>query len=176
MTASTISQVAKRFGLSRSTLLYYDSIGLLSPARRSAGGYRLYSEADLERMAQIQRYREAGMPLDVIAEMLAEAGGRLRQRLDERLVAINREIAQLRRQQQVIVKLLQSEQTATRTRLLTKRQWVELLRASGLDEGGMKRWHVEFEAVSPEAHQDFLESLGVSAREIEAIRNWSRGE
>lgn len=176
MTALTISQVATRFRLSRSALLYYDSIGLLTPAGRSASGYRLYSEADIERMEQIQRYREAGMPLDVIGELLSEKSGRLRQRLDERLEAINREISQLRRQQQVIVKLLQGEQVSGRTRVISKKQWVDMLRASGLDEAGMKRWHVEFESTSPEAHQDFLESLGVNAHEIEAIRRWSRGE
>jgi len=36
------SQLAGRFGLSRSTLLYYDSIGLLSPSERTASNYRLY--------------------------------------------------------------------------------------------------------------------------------------
>ncbi len=41
----TIGRLARRFGLSRSTLLYYDSIGLLSPSTRSAKDYRLYLQS-----------------------------------------------------------------------------------------------------------------------------------
>lgn len=174
MTTWTISQVARRFGLSRGTLLYYDSIGLLVPSARSAAGYRLYSESDLQRLDRIRLYRDAGIPLNTIAEIMGGGDGALRKRLDERLAGINDEIARLRRQQQVIVGLLQNEEALARTRVLTKKKWVALLRASGLDEAGMRRWHVEFEAVSPEAHQDFLESLGIPDGEIEAIRCWSR--
>jgi len=46
-----IRELAGLFGLSRSTLLYYDRIGLLSPSARSESGYRLYSAADRERFA-----------------------------------------------------------------------------------------------------------------------------
>jgi hypothetical protein len=40
----------------------------------------------------------------------------------------------------------------------------------------MKNWHIEFERTSPEAHQDFLESLGIEKDEVAAIRDWSRPE
>ena len=40
------------------------------PAGRSAAGYRLYSEADLERVQLIRYYRELGFPLDEIAVIL----------------------------------------------------------------------------------------------------------
>ena len=56
----TISQLAKRFALSRSTLLYYDARGLLSPSRRSEANDRLYSQADVERMELIDVYRREG--------------------------------------------------------------------------------------------------------------------
>ncbi|MFO0552482.1 MAG: hypothetical protein U0271_29100 [Polyangiaceae bacterium] len=38
----------------------------------------------------------------------------------------------------------------------------------------MHRWHVEFERLSPEAHRDFLESLGLPHAEVARIRDWSR--
>jgi hypothetical protein len=38
----------------------------------------------------------------------------------------------------------------------------------------MENWHVEFERTSPEAHQDFLESIGIAPDEIDLIREWSR--
>ena len=43
---STVGRLARAFGLSRSTLLYYDSIGLLRPTGRSPANYRLYTRAD----------------------------------------------------------------------------------------------------------------------------------
>jgi hypothetical protein len=49
-----------------------------------------------------------------------------------------------------------------------------MLKSAGLDEAGMKHWHIEFEMTSPEAHQDFLESIGIEESEIESIRAWSK--
>lgn len=40
----------------------------------------------------------------------------------------------------------------------------------------MKNWHIEFEKSSPEAHQDFLESIGIDDDEIASIRQWSKNE
>ena len=67
----TIGQLAKRFGLSRSTLLYYDAIGLLPASTRSASGYRLYTEQAVQRMTHIQTFRDAGLPLETIRTLLA---------------------------------------------------------------------------------------------------------
>ena len=49
----TIGKLAKKFDLSRSTLLYYDSIGLLKPSSRTESEYRQYSEDDAARLEQI---------------------------------------------------------------------------------------------------------------------------
>ena len=74
---TSICLMAKRFGLSRSTLLYYDSIGLLSPSERSDSNYRLYSGADVERMELIDVYRRAGLPLVDISRVLSSDPGTL---------------------------------------------------------------------------------------------------
>lgn len=63
--------MARRYGLSRSTLLYYDRIDVLTPSGRSAAGYRRYSAADGRRLARICRYRRAGLPLATIRDLLA---------------------------------------------------------------------------------------------------------
>lgn len=172
----TISQLASRFGLSRSTLLYYDSIGLLSPSVRSRANYRLYSDAEVERMEMIDLYRQAGLPLKDVARVLDSGQGAATDALGERLRAVSREIRQLRQQQQMIVGLLRSEVALRQTRSLDKEGWVAILRATGLSDEDMGRWHVEFERLSPEAHQDFLESLGLDDEEIARIREWSRAE
>ena len=169
----TIGRLAKRFGLSRSTLLYYDSIGLLTPSERTPASYRIYSDKDVRRMGQIAVYREAGLPLRAIGAMLDGRMGASASLLEERLVQINREIQRLREQQQVLVGLLKNHKALRASRVMTKERWVSLLAATGMNDEDMRRWHVEFESMAPEAHQDFLESLGISKKEIRAIRKWA---
>jgi len=89
-------------------------------------------------------------------------------------LTINSEIQTLRNQQTVILKILKNETLVEKSRVITKRIWVSILKAAGLDEAGMKNWHIEFEKTSPEAHQDFLESIGIEKDEIAAIRDWSK--
>jgi DNA-binding transcriptional MerR regulator len=170
----TISQLARRFGLSRSTLLYYDSIGLLSPSERSGANYRLYSPQDVRRMELIDLYRKTGLPLADIARVVSSDKGKLARVLESRLRALNGEIQDLRRQQHLIIQLLRRRAARRGARWLDKDAWVTILRATGMGEEDMRRWHVEFERFSPEAHQDFLESLGLGAEEIARIRGWSR--
>ena len=172
----TIGQVAKKYALSRSTLIYYDKIGVLSPSGRSESNYRLYSQGDLKMMDRIMLFRSTGLSLDAIALLLNTEGSELNTYLEQRLVLINSEIQDLRSQQQVILKLLENEDLAQNSRVINKETWVSILRAAGLDEVGMRNWHIEFEATSPEAHQDFLESIGIKNDEIELIRNWSKSD
>ena len=59
---------------------------------------------------------------------------------------------------------------------MDKERWVALLKATGLDAEDMMRWHAEFERMAPEAHRDFLASLGIRPEEIESIRARSQAE
>ncbi len=170
----TIGQIAKRFSISRSTLLYYDSIGILRPTRRSGSNYRLYCEDDIERMGRISLFRKAGLSLASISSLLDQQDDNLSLPLERRLSAINGEIQALRDQQKVILKILESDHPRRRSRVITKEIWVSLLASAGLDEDGMRAWHIEFEQTAPEAHQDFLESIGVESQEITVIREWAR--
>jgi DNA-binding transcriptional MerR regulator len=172
----TIGQVAKRYGLSRSTLIYYDNIGILTPSGRSESNYRLYSDIDLKKMDRIMLFRSAGLSLDSIPSLLDKKGDDLNLSLEHRLSSINNEIQGLRNQQQVILNILENESAVKDSRVITKETWVSMLRAAGLDEEGMKNWHIEFEKTSPEAHQDFLESIGIKKDEIKSIRDWSSVE
>lgn len=169
----TIGQLAKRFKLSRSTLLYYDAIGLLPAAQRSQGNYRLYDEATVERLQQVQVYRTVGLPLDSIKTLLTSVNASSAI-LEQHLQDLNDEINRLRQQQQVIIKLLNHAVSLNESRQVNKAQWIEMLRAAGLDDAGMHKWHCEFEQRSPEAHQAFLESLGIDTHEIMQIRAFSR--
>ena len=169
----TIGQVAKKYSLSRSTLIYYDSIGVLTPSGRSESNYRLYSESDLKKMDRIQLFRSAGLSLDSIELLLEKENSELDSTLEGRLLTINSEIQKLRNQQKVILNILENETLVRDSRLMTKEVWISILKAAGLDDTGMKNWHIEFEKTSPQAHQDFLESLGIERDEIVSIRAWS---
>ncbi|HLP75929.1 MAG TPA: hypothetical protein VK327_03355 [Candidatus Paceibacterota bacterium] len=57
---------------------------------------------------------------------------------------------------------------------LNKQQWISLFKDIGLNETAMQKWHHLFETRHPEAHQHFLETLGIGAEEISQIRQRSR--
>lgn len=66
----TIQQLASLAGISTRTLRYYDSIGLLAPAKTSDAGYRLYTAAEVNRLQQILFYRELELPLAEINKIV----------------------------------------------------------------------------------------------------------
>jgi DNA-binding transcriptional MerR regulator len=66
-----IEQVADRLQTTKRTLRYYEEIGLLPPAERTEGGYRLYSDEDIARLERIQRLKDLlGFSLAEIRELL----------------------------------------------------------------------------------------------------------
>jgi DNA-binding transcriptional MerR regulator len=169
----TISALARRFRLSRSTLLYYDRIGLLRPCDRSLKAYRQYGEAEAARLEQICLYRRAGVPLAEIRKLLDGPRQAMTAILERRLQALERDIQGLRDQQRLIVSLLQNPDLLEGLQTMDKATWVSLLRASGFTEADMDRWHIAFEAMDPQRHQRFLSFLGLSEEEVSQIRLWS---
>ena len=65
-----ISQAAKKAGVSRATLLYYDKIDLLSPSFYHENGYRYYTYKDLEKLELIHTLKESGLSLKSIKSFL----------------------------------------------------------------------------------------------------------
>jgi MerR family transcriptional regulator, thiopeptide resistance regulator len=168
----TIGQLAQAVGLARGSLLHYETLGLLRPAARSAAGYRLYGEADVERVRAIRRYRDAGLPLAAVAALLDQpaAGPRAAALLEQRLLALTDEVEDLRAQQQLLARLLASTAFREGPRVAHKAGWVALLRRAGFSDADMQRWHADFEAADPAQHAAFLRALGLSRAEVAAIR------
>ncbi len=169
----TVSQLSARCGLSRGTLLYYESIGLVKAPARTAANYRRYGEADLRLVQQIRAYRHAGLTLEDIRTILVRRETDAAAVLKRRLVAIDGEIETLRAHQRAILKLLKNNRIG-RKQMITKEKWVSIMKASGLTEKEMHRWHTEFEKAAPEEHQEFLEFLHIPAEEISSIRERCR--
>lgn len=168
----TLGRLARATGLARSSLLHYEALGLLTPQARSDAGYRLYGAAEVQRLQAIRRYREAGLSLDTIAQLLSRpAAGSPARLLEQRLLALSDEVQRLREQQQGLARLLAMPQFHARRRARGKADWVALLRQAGFSDADMRRWHADFEASAPEQHAAFLHSLGLPEAEVAAIRH-----
>jgi DNA-binding transcriptional MerR regulator len=170
----TITVIARQFGLSRSTLLYYDRIGLLAASYRTAGDARLYSDAEEARLARIVTYRRAGIPLAAIKRIIDAAPTRVNAALETRLGDIQRQIDAARAQQRMIVDLLKDAVVRGEGPARTRDQWVGLLRACAFTEADMTAWHVTMERDNPKAHGRFLRRIGLSADHVAAVRARSR--
>jgi len=168
----TLGRLAKQTRLARSSLLHYEELGLLLPASRSAAGYRLYGEEEIERLQAIRSYRDAGLSLSAVRELLAEEASDPARILSRRLIGLNDEIIRLRAQQMQLARLLTAP--TLRARRWTHGQWVGMLRDAGFDDEDMHNWHVDFEAGDAPAHAAFLRALGLPANAVADIRLHSR--
>jgi DNA-binding transcriptional MerR regulator len=69
--ALQIGEVARRLGLSINTIRHWHETGLAPPSGRSPGGFRLYTDADVARLAFIKRFRPLGFGIEEIRDVLA---------------------------------------------------------------------------------------------------------
>jgi DNA-binding transcriptional MerR regulator len=170
----TIGQIAKRFNLSRSTLLYYDSIGLLQANHRTDSNYRIYGEESVRKLELIFMYREAGVSLEDIKLILDFSKSSLDNILEKRLVTLNQNIKKLEMQRQLVVRMLKNKVTVDEPAVPSKDSFVSVLRNAGLNDEEMDKLHGEFERLYPQEHQGFLEFLGLSPEEILYIREQAK--
>ena len=107
-----ISQAAKHTGLSNKTIRYYESIGLVTPAARSANGYRMYGEQQLKELRFVHHARDLGFTLDECQELLNLYKDHSRKSADVKAVArnriedINQRILQLQTMKDSLTKLV----------------------------------------------------------------------
>ncbi len=170
----TVSMLAGACGLSRSTLLYYESRGLLRRPPRTNGNYRAYGDADMQRLQQIGLYRKVGLSLAAIRTLLDQPRGDAASVLQRRLTDIDTEIEALRGHQRAILRLLKKSRTLRSTEMMTKDKWVAIMRGAGFSEADMSRWHAEFEKSAPDDHEEFLKFLHIQPTEVRTIRDRSR--
>lgn len=90
-----IGEVAERTSLSLRTIRYYEEVGLAPPTARSQGGFRLYTESDVDRLLLVRRMKPLEFTLDEMRDLLglldelyaAPEGSADRQALVDRLAA-----------------------------------------------------------------------------------------
>lgn len=66
-----IGQLAKLANVTPDTIRYYEKQGMMDHGKRTEGGYRLYSEQDLQRLRFIRYAKQLGFTLETIAELLS---------------------------------------------------------------------------------------------------------
>lgn len=122
-----IQEVAAALGLTTRTIRYYEEIGLLTPAARSEGDYRLYDADDLERLRFIKDLRdEAGFSLAEIGQLLEDEVARSRNRLryrsstdtaerraiiDDALARIDRQVSSLQAKSERLAAMIADAET-----------------------------------------------------------------
>jgi DNA-binding transcriptional MerR regulator len=88
-----VGELASRTGVSVRALHHYDEIGLLSPSLRTPSGHRLYEQADIARLQQIQSLRLMGIPLEEVRQLLDGAAMSPREVIDLHLARLHEQIA-----------------------------------------------------------------------------------
>jgi DNA-binding transcriptional MerR regulator/predicted O-methyltransferase YrrM len=136
----SISALARSVGLSRSTLLYYEKLGLLQ-GQRQRNGYRVYSDADRQRLLLLQRFQAGGLSLKECQECL---DGKIdRDQLSRRLETLQAEIEAKSRSRDLLSALL------------------------GRDS--LKAWHEDVERLAPDLHRDWLVTQGFSSEDAVCV-------
>lgn len=130
-----IGEVAQRSGISSRMLRHYDRLGVVSPSRRTAGGYRHYTEDDLRRLFHVEGLRSLGLSLKEIAEVL-DGPDFVPISLVARLVERSRE--RIAREQELL-------RTLEQVLVSEPQHWTDVLRTVGLLHG--------LQANSPSARQ-----------------------
>jgi DNA-binding transcriptional MerR regulator len=131
----TVGVVAELLSVSVRTLHHWDAVGVVSPSGRTAGGYRVYSASDLARLRRVLLYRDLGMSLERIRDLLAAPMAERRMELEKRREELRERIAHL------------EEVTASVDRLLAADETGVLLgdehRAEILGDGWNPQWSLE---------------------------------
>lgn len=108
-----IGSVARQSGVPAKTIRYYESVGLIEAAERTAAGYRVYGRDDVETLRFVQRARSLGFSVEEAGSLLALWRDRSRSSAEvkalaaHRLADIDRKMAELAEMRETLTHLMQ---------------------------------------------------------------------
>ena len=136
-----ISELAKRVGVSRTTLLYYEKLGVIR-GERLDNGYRVYTELDAQRLTLAMQLQAGGLSLK---ECIACLNGKIDKGiLSERLRLLDEEIVQKQKARKLLSGLL--------------------------GESSNRDFHAQLNELAPQAHYKWLLQQGFTEKEAQRIR------
>lgn len=154
----SITEVSQKIGVARSTLLYYERLGIISPRRLAKNSYRRYSEQDVTHLIVLRQLQQAGFSLEECQQVL---NGNIDSTLiEQHLVRIKQELQQMKVTQQLLQSLYKHQTGKQMDHSASKQQ--------------LQQWHHDFEQLSADAHVQWLRQMGFSEKEIFHIRWVSR--
>ena len=180
----TVGSVAALTGVSVRMLHHYDQIGLLVPSRRSLGGYRLYSDADLHRLQRILYYRLIDVDLDTIARLLSDDTVAVEDELRGHRTALTERVERY----QALVRAIDRELAARSLGItLTARERLEVFGSTTLEDNaaravdkwaGTDSWDQRRERVAGYTQQDWMalrhEQASIHQSLLEAMESGRR--
>jgi DNA-binding transcriptional MerR regulator len=120
MDGLTRGQLAQRAQINLETVRFYEQKGLLSPAPRTASGYRKYSEGAVARLAFVKRAKDLGFSLEEVRELLifqeehTGACAEVRDLLQKKLAVVRNKKVELERLQSHLLAALRNCNQALR--------------------------------------------------------------
>lgn len=107
----TVGGAASVVGVTVRTLHHWDEVGLAAPSQRTSGGHRLYDAADVARLHRVRLYRELGVPLADIAELLDAPTGDAEESLTRQRDQVREHIARLERSAAALDRLIEARRS-----------------------------------------------------------------
>lgn len=108
-----IGTVARQSGVPAKTIRYYESVGLIEPADRTASGYRVYDRQDVETLRFVQRARSLGFSVEAVSSLLAlwrdrsRSSGEVKKLAARRVAEIERKMAELAEMRATLTHLME---------------------------------------------------------------------
>ena len=108
-----IGTAARQSRVPAKTIRYYESVGLIQPAVRTAAGYRIYDRNDVETLRFVQRARSLGFSVEEVGSLLALWRDRARSSAEVKAIArqrvadIDRKIAELTEMRETLTHLME---------------------------------------------------------------------
>ena len=124
-------------------------------------------------MKSICLYKKSGISLKEIKRILDNEETSASACLIVRFKQLDQDMIEIREQQRVIADMLQNPSLLSSSKPMTKKLWTSILKAAGLSEEMMRKWHIQFEKAAPAEHHAFLQFLQIPDREIEIIKSWA---
>lgn len=161
----TVKEIAELTGISVRTLHYYDSIGLLKPAKVTEAGYRFYNNASLQRLQAILLFRQLRFPLKEIREILDSPGFDPHQ-------ALEHQIHMLELQREHLDKLIDHARQIQKTGVMIMNfaafdnSKLEQYAAEAKDRWGSTEAYQEYEGKTKKSNRESMNAAGAEMMTI----------